>query len=138
MAPEMIEAAGTAVIGFRIAYPDISPEAMGKGYPEFVARYTKAFGQAPISGFHANAYDAAELAFKAIEAVAVTAPDGTTYIGRKALRDAVFATTFDGISGPIQCDRYGQCGKFKPAVYEFTNADPKTFKIGENPKKIYP
>lgn len=138
MAPEMIEAAGTAVIGFRIAYPDISPDAMGKGYPEFVARYTRTFGQAPISGFHANAYDAAQLAFAAIEAVAVTAPDGTTYIGRKALRDAVFATKFDGISGPIECDPHGQCGKFKAAIYEFTNANPKSFKIGENPKKIYP
>ncbi|HTZ79093.1 MAG TPA: branched-chain amino acid ABC transporter substrate-binding protein [Stellaceae bacterium] len=138
MAPEMIEAAGDSVVGFRIGYPDVSPEAMGKGYPEFVAKYTKTFGQGPISGFHANAYDAAELAFAAIEKVAVTGKDGTIYIGRKALRDAVFASKFDGISGPIDCNRYGQCGRFKPAVYEFTSADPKTFKIGVNPKKIYP
>ncbi|HUN48779.1 MAG TPA: hypothetical protein VMU85_19770, partial [Stellaceae bacterium] len=95
-------------------------------------------GQAPISGFHADAYDAAELAFRAIEKVAVTDKEGTLYIGRKALRDAVFAAKFDGISGPIECNQYGQCGRFKPAVYEFTNADPKTFKIGVNPKKIYP
>jgi len=138
MAPEMIEAAGASVVGFRIGYPDVSPQAMGKGYPDFVAKYTKTFGQAPISGFHADAYDAAELAFRAIEKVAVTDKEGTLYIGRKALRDAVFAAKFDGISGPIECNQYGQCGRFKPAVYEFTNADPKTFKIGVNPKKIYP
>ena len=92
----------------------------------------------PIAGYHANAYDGAMLAFKAIEKVAKTDSAGNTYIGRKALRDAVFATKFDGISGPIACDPYGECAQFKPAVYEFTNADPKTFKIGENPKKIWP
>jgi branched-chain amino acid transport system substrate-binding protein len=138
MAPDMIEAAKAAVVGFRIAYPDVSPEALGKGYPAFVEKYKKAYGEAPISGFHAQAYDAAQIAFTAIEKVAVTDKDGTLYIGRKALRDAVFASKFEGISGPIECDPYGQCGKFKGAVYEFTNADPKTFKIGENPKKIWP
>jgi branched-chain amino acid transport system substrate-binding protein len=50
----------------------------------------------------------------------------------------VFATTFDGISGPIACDKYGECGKFSPAVYEYTSPDAKTFKIGTNPKKIWP
>ena len=64
--------------------------------------------------------------------------DGNLYIGRKALRDAVFATKFDGISGPIACDAYGECSQFKPSVLEFTSADPKTFAIGKNPKKIWP
>ena len=31
---------------------------MGKGYPKFVDEYKKEFGEAPISGYHANAYDA--------------------------------------------------------------------------------
>ncbi|HYB11154.1 MAG TPA: hypothetical protein VEJ16_15940 [Alphaproteobacteria bacterium] len=74
----------------------------------------------------------------AIEAVAKTDSEGNTYIGRKALRDAVFATKFEGVSGPIACDQYGECAQFKPAVFEFTDADPKTFKIGVNPKKIWP
>jgi branched-chain amino acid transport system substrate-binding protein len=126
------------VVGYRIAYPDVSDDAMGKAYPKMVADYKEMFGEAPISGFHGNAYDAAILAVMAIEKVAVTTPDGTTYIGRKALRDAVYATSFDGVSGPIKCDTHGQCASFKPAIYEFTNADPKTFKIGTNPKKIYP
>ena len=138
MAPDMIEAAGPAVVGFHIGYPDISPTSMGKTYPRLVAEYTKKFGEAPISGFHANAYDAATLAFKAIEAVAKTDSDGNLYIGKKALRDAVFATRFDGTSGPIACDQFGECAKFKGAVYEYTNADPKTFKIGVNPKRVWP
>lgn len=138
MAPDLIQAAREAVVGFRITYPDQSPEAMGKGYPAFVKEYTKAFGEAPISGYHANAYDAAMMAFKAIEKVAKTDKEGNLYIGRRALRDAVYATKFDGISGPIACDAHGECARFKPAVYQFTNADPKTFKIGVNPKKIWP
>ncbi|HVM78396.1 MAG TPA: branched-chain amino acid ABC transporter substrate-binding protein [Stellaceae bacterium] len=138
LAADLIKAAGAAVVGFRITYPDISPEAMGKGYPKFVDEYKKAYGEGPIEGYHANAYDAATLAFKAIEKVAKTDSAGNLYIGKKALRDAVFATKFEGISGPISCDQYGECAKFKPAVYEFTNSDPSTFKPGVNPKKIYP
>ena len=67
---------------------------------------------------------------------AIDAPDEDAV--RKALRDAVLSIKFDGVSGPIACDAHGQCAKFKPAVYEFTNGDPKTFKIGVNPKKIWP
>ena len=107
MAPDLIEAAGDAVVGYRITYPDVSPEAMGSGYPKFVEAYKSAYGEAPISGYHANAYDAAELAFKAIEKVAKTDASGSTYIGRKALRDAVLTITFDGVSGPIACDEHG-------------------------------
>lgn len=138
LSPDFIEASGPAVVGFRIGYPDISPASMGKGYPKFVAEYTKAYGEAPISGFHANAYDAMELAMKAIAKVAKTDDAGNLYIGKQALRDAVFSTEFDGISGPIKCDQYGECSQFKPSVLEFTSADPKTFKLGVNPKKIWP
>ena len=135
---DFIEAAGPAVVGFHVAYPDLSPEAMGKGYPKFVDEYKQTFGEAPISGNHANAYDAAILATKAIEKVAKSDDAGNLYIGKKALRDAVFATSFDGISGPIKCDAYGECGEFHPSVLEYTSADPKTFAIGANPKKIWP
>jgi branched-chain amino acid transport system substrate-binding protein len=138
MAPDFIEAAGPSVVGFQIGYPDVSADAMGKGYPKLVDEYKQMFGEAPISGYHANAYDAMIMASKAIEAVAKTDSSGNLYIGKKALRDAVFATKFDGVSGPIACDPHGECAKFKPAVFQFTSADPKSFKIGENPKKIWP
>jgi branched-chain amino acid transport system substrate-binding protein len=138
LSADFIEAAGPPVIGFRIGYPDISPEAMGKGYPKFVEEYKKDFGEAPISGYHANAYDGAMLAIKAIEKVGKSDAAGNLYIGKKAFRDAVFAIKFEGISGPIACDAYGECSQFKPSVLEFTSSDPKTFGIGKNPKKIFP
>jgi branched-chain amino acid transport system substrate-binding protein len=137
-APDFIEAAGPSVVGFRICYPDVTPEAMGDGYPKFVEAYRKDYGEGPISGFHANAYDAAMMALKAITAVAKADKDGNLYIGKKALRDAVYASKFDGLSGTIDCDGYGQCASFKAGAFEFVSADPKTFAIGVNPKKIWP
>ena len=43
MAPDLIEAARKAVVGYKITYPDVSPEAMGKGYPKFVEEYKKEY-----------------------------------------------------------------------------------------------
>ena len=40
MAPGLLEAAGDAAKDFRITNVDISPEAMGAKYPEFVEKYT--------------------------------------------------------------------------------------------------
>lgn len=137
LSSDFIEAAGPSVVGFRIGYPDLSPAAMGKGYPDFVAQYKKDYGEGPISGFHANSYDAAELAMKAITQVAKD-DNGTLYIGKKALRDAVFSIKFDGISGPIACDAHGECAQFHGSVLQFTSADPKTFGIGKNPIKVWP
>jgi branched-chain amino acid transport system substrate-binding protein len=137
-APDFVEAAGPSVVGFRICYPDVSTETMGKGYPKFLEDYKKAYGEAPTSGYHANSYDAAMMAIKAIEMVAKADQAGNLFIGKKALRDAVYASKFDGLSGPIACDPYGQCASFKPAVMEFISADPKTFALGKNPKKVWP
>jgi branched-chain amino acid transport system substrate-binding protein len=78
------------------------------------------------------------MTFKAIEKIGKTDSDGNLYIGRRAMRDAVFAVKFDGLSGPISCDAYGQCASFKPGVYEYISADPKTFAIGVNPKLVWP
>jgi branched-chain amino acid transport system substrate-binding protein len=137
-APDFIEAAGPSVVGFKICYPDVSPESMGAGYPKFVEEYKKKYGEGPTSGFHANAYDSAVMAIEAIKKVGKSDKEGNLYIGKKALRDAVFESHFTGLSGKIQCDDYGQCAFFKPATFEFTSADAKTFKIGDNPKKIWP
>ena len=137
-AKDFITAAGDSVVGFKITFPDVSVEAMGEDYPKLVATYKEMFGEAPIQGFHAHAYDAARILSEAIEKVSVTDKAGNTYIGRKALRDAVFSTpAFNGISGPIKCDEFGQCGQFTFAVYEFTSADADSFEPGVNPKKLY-
>jgi branched-chain amino acid transport system substrate-binding protein len=139
MAAGFLEASGDSAVGQQFTNPDASDDAFGERYPQLVKKYTEMFGEAPIQAFHANAYDGMAVALIAIEKVAKTDADGITYIGRKALRDALFATKgYDGIGGEITCDENGDCAGFKFAVYEFTNGDPATFEIGVNPKKVYP
>ena len=43
------------------------------------------------------------------------------YIGRKALRDALYATKdTQGLTGMLNCDEYGDCADPRIAVYETT------------------
>ncbi len=139
MAPGFLEAAGDSAVDFVFTNPDTSPDAMGNRYPELVEKYREKFGEAPIQAFHQNAYDGMAVALMGIEAVAVKDDAGNTYIGRQALRDALFATKgFDGMGGEITCNEHGDCAGFKFAAYKFVDADPESFEIGRNPVKIHP
>ena len=139
MAPGFLEAAGDAAVGFVFTNPDTSPDAMGNRYPELVKKYTEKYGEAPVQAFLQNAYDGMAVALMGIEKVAVQDHAGNTYIGRQALRDALFATKgFDGMGGEITCNEHGDCAGFKFAAYQFVDSDPMTFEIGKNPIKIHP
>ncbi len=86
-----------------ISGPDLA--FTGATYEQFLADYEEILGQAPLSAFHAHAYDAANMIFDAIEQVAQTDAEGNTVIGRQALRDALYATSnFDGITGNLSCN----------------------------------
>jgi branched-chain amino acid transport system substrate-binding protein len=139
LSPSFLEAAGDSAIGYRLTGIDNDPKLMGSRYGDFLAKYKAKFGEDPIGGFHGNGYDAALAMMTAIEKVAKTDAAGDTYIGRKALRDALLATTdLDGITGKLSCDKFGDCGASHFAVFEYTNGDPSSFKIGVNPKHVYP
>lgn len=139
LAPAFLEAAGDAAVGYRMTGIDNDPKLMGSMYPEFLKKYKAKFGEDPIGGFHANGYDAALAMMTAIEKVAKTDAEGNTYVGRKALRDALMATAgLDGISGKLTCDKMGDCGSSNFAVFEYTSGDATAFKIGTNPKHVYP
>ena len=72
-----------------------------------------------MAPFHAHAYDATLMILDAIKKVAVKQPDGTLCIGRKALRDALYATKgLKGLTGTISCDQYGDCADPHIAVYK--------------------
>jgi branched-chain amino acid transport system substrate-binding protein len=134
-----LEAAGESANGLRLTAADVGESAMAGGYGEVLARYKEKYGENPPQAYHAHAYDAGQILLKAIQEVAVKDDKGDTYIGRMALRDALFATKgHAGISGPIECDENGDCGGFAFAVFQFSNADPDSFEIGVNPAKIYP
>jgi branched-chain amino acid transport system substrate-binding protein len=115
---EAISASGPNAEGAYLSSPDFT--AFGSGYQDFLGKYQDAFGQAPIQIFHAHAYDAANILMDAIEEVAVEV-DGTLYVGRQALREAIFATSnFEGITGTLNCDEFGDCSAPVIAVYQIT------------------
>ncbi|HEY5983597.1 MAG TPA: branched-chain amino acid ABC transporter substrate-binding protein [Anaerolineales bacterium] len=114
--PDVVTGAGDFVEGFHVS----SPLVTGADYDAFVAKYTTKFGKAPISIFHAHAYDAFNMIKAAIEKVAVVDADGTIHIGRQALRDAMYATKdFKGLTGVLSCTPTGDCANPTIGVYEY-------------------
>jgi branched-chain amino acid transport system substrate-binding protein len=94
------ESAGTAAVGMYLSAPHVA----GPAYDEFLAKWDSRFGGVPPAGFHAFAYDAANILLNAIERAAGQSSDGTLYVGRQALRDAVAGTSeYRGLTGLLDC-----------------------------------
>jgi branched-chain amino acid transport system substrate-binding protein len=130
--PDFYKAAGEAAVGMYHSSPDFS--AFGEGYKVFLEKHKKKYGEKPIAPFHAHAYDAAILVFAAIEKVAKKAPDGTLYIGRKALTDALYATkNFKGLTGNLTCDKYGDCADPRIAIYKTSAENTKNLVLPDKP-----
>ena len=107
VSPDFFKGAKDAAGAMYLSGPDVAVE--GGGYADFVAKYEEAYGEAPISAFHAHAYDATNIVLDAIEEVAFE-DGGTLYIPRTALKDAIFATTdFAGVTGTLSCNENGDC-----------------------------
>jgi len=140
--PDVMKAAGDSIEGFMVS----SPIFQGAAYDEFLAKYNAKFGMAPVSNFHAQAYDAFNILKSAIEKVVVQEADGTIYIPRQALRDAVAATKdFNGLTGILTCNSNGDCanpiigvheyhiGQFPPTLIwstEYRKLPANPFKVG--------
>jgi branched-chain amino acid transport system substrate-binding protein len=104
--PDVMNTAGDAVEGFMVS----SPLLQGAAYDAFVAKYVAKFGEQPINIFHAHAYDAFNIVKSAIEKAAVQESDGTIYIPRQALRDAMATVKdFNGLTGVLTCNVDGDC-----------------------------
>jgi branched-chain amino acid transport system substrate-binding protein len=117
--PDVMNTAGAAVEGFMVS----SPLVQGAEYDAFVAKYVAKFGIQPI-----NIYDGFNIVKAAIEKVAVQESDGTIYIPRQGLRDAMAATKdFKGLTGVLTCNVDGDCANPIIGVYEYhTGVYPPT------------
>jgi len=116
-ADDYIKAAGDAAEGTYASAADLG--AAGPGLTAFFAKYEATYGETPPAPFHAHTYDAVNVIMDAIYASAVEGPDGTLWIGRKALNDAIRSTTgLQGLSGVINCDEKGDCGTGTVAISE--------------------
>ena len=105
-----LSVAGAAADGIYTSGPDLN--FPGSFYEEtfLPAYYELCNCEKTLSVFHAHAFDAASIVFEAIEEVALEGADGTLFIPRTALRDALFATSgFSGITGTLTCDATGDC-----------------------------
>ena len=130
--PDFYKAAGMAAVGMYHSSPDFG--AFAGGYQAFLAKHKKKYGEAPIAPFHGHAYDATKMILGAIEKVAVK-EGGNLLIGRKAVRDALLATSkMQGLTGMINCDKFGDCADPKIAVYQTAAENVKN---GAMPTKPY-
>jgi len=130
--PDFYKAAGEAAVGMYHSSPDFS--AFAGGYKKFLEEHQKKYGEKPIAPFHAHAYDATMMVLNAINKVAVKGSDGNLYIGRKALRDALYATKgMKGLTGTISCDQYGDCADPKIAVYKTEASNVKNLAMPTKP-----
>ena len=114
---------GVAALGVYVSGPHITGEA----YEALLKTWEEEFGGRPPSGFHAHAYDAANLLLDAIEVVAREAVDGSLLIGREALREAISAVeAYPGLTGTLTCldesPFAGDCGNAESlAIFEITD-----------------
>jgi branched-chain amino acid transport system substrate-binding protein len=114
------EAIGDASEGMYFSGPDIA--FSGDLYTEFLAAYNDEFGPT-LSVFHSHAFDAARMIFACVEDVGVD-EDGTLHVGRQALRDCLYATSgFEGITGTLTCNEFGDCADPKIVVYDLDGTD---------------
>lgn len=114
-------ATGASAVGMYLSGPYLS----GDDYNAFLELWADEIGGVPPSGFHAHAYDAANILMNAIEEVALVGDDGTILVGRQALRDAVSALAdYPGLTGNLTCNETGDCATGEAlGIYQITEEE---------------
>ena len=101
-------------------------------YEEFVQKYEEKYGEKPIQAFHAHSYDATNLLLTKIQEVAEDR-DGTMVVDRQKLRDALYATEdFDGLTGTLTCDEFGDCASPKINILRNTEKEKTISDVQRN------
>ncbi len=107
-------------------------EATGKSVDDVLEAFSAAYGESPTTPYWVHSYDAGTLLFSAIESVGEVV-DGTLYVDRAALREALGATEdFEGLLGTLSCDDFGDCGTGAVNIYHHTDpeiTDPAQLQI---------
>jgi len=89
------------------------PPADSELKADFDAKYQEAFGipAGELSPYSWFSYDSFNVIVEAIKQVAIVGDDGTLYIPRAALVEAVRGTSgYQGVTGEVTCDENGECG----------------------------
>ena len=112
--------------GMYLAGPDLRFEAnanqvTGQTATGLLEEYEAEFGEAPPGPYWGHSYDATVMLLSAIESAAAER-GGSLWIDRAAVREALDATDFAGITGRITCDEFGDCGVGLIAVILHTDS----------------
>ena len=98
-------------------------EATGKSVDDVLEAFSAAYGESPTTPYWVHSYDAGTLLFSAIESAGEVV-DGTLYVDRAALREAIGATEgFEGLLGTLSCDDFGDCGTGAVNIYHHTDPE---------------
>lgn len=100
---------------------DYVNEATGESRAQFFAGYQERYGGAHPSAYTPHAYDATTLLLRAMDEAAVSDGD-TLYIDRAALRAALSASAFQGVTGDLSCDEFGDCGSGRVDIVHHTDS----------------
>ena len=105
-----------------VAVSLVPPESEEKSV--FDAAYLQTFGREPgsLSAFSWAAYDSGWVLVNAIKKVSF-AENGSLFVPRGALVDAVRTTEYEGITGLVKCDEVGECNASGPAFYQVVSGD---------------
>ena len=82
---DYLKAAGAAAVGHYQTSPNFS--AFTGDYAGFLEKRKAEFGGDPLSAFHAQAYDATEMLFAALEKVTIENADGSLKIPKGTLQN---------------------------------------------------
>lgn len=115
---DFIQAGGKATNGCYVTYAK-QPD------PDWVKKFEAKYG--PKQTFSPQAYDAASILMLAVEKAAEKQSDGSLVIGKRALRNAVADTKYNGITGEISFDPYGDRTGSVVVIYKVVEEDGKRF-----------
>jgi branched-chain amino acid transport system substrate-binding protein len=115
---DFIQAGGRATNGCYITYAK-EPD------PAWVNKFEAKYG--PRQTFSPQAFDAATVLMMAVEKAAEKQPNGGLVIEKKALRDAVADIGYEGITGRIAFDPYGDRTGSVVVIYKVVEEDGKRF-----------
>ena len=120
----MPESEGVYMAGPVVTFgPDNVNATTGKNEDAVREAAEATYGNSLKVNFWQHAYDATTLLLDAIQAVAVQ-EGGKLHIDRAALREEIGQTVgFEGLTGVISCDDFGDCGSGRTDIYHHTDAE---------------
>lgn len=115
---DFIQAGGKATNGCYVTYAK-QPD------PDWVKKFEAKYG--PRQTFSPQAYDATNILMLAVEKTAKKQSDGSLIIGKRALRNAVADTKYNGITGEISFDTYGDRTGSVVVIYKVVEENGRRF-----------